>query len=207
MVDEEVEIPELIAKGKLLTLTTNEALKYKVADYKVENIDEVLKAFDLVGAQVVSVSASATEQFLRPWILWVALAAACLIAEIFTAGFFILWFGVGAAIAAVLAGVGLSMVWQWGTFVIVSAVCLVFSRRFTERITKGQKEKVGPDRLINKTGVVLEEINPDTGKGKVRVESEQWRAKSADGEDIDAGTHVYVVKIEGTHLIVKRRKA
>ncbi len=205
-VDEEVEIPELIEKGKLLTLTTNEVLKYRVADHEVENIDELLKAFDLVGVQIVSIPASASEQFLRPWILWLILAAVCLVAEIFTAGFFILWFGVAGAIAAALAAVGLSMAWQWGTFVIVSTVCLVLSRRFAERITKGQKKKVGPDRLIGKTGVVLEAINPDADKGKVRVESERWRAVSADGEVIDAGTHVYVIKIEGTHLIVKRRK-
>jgi len=206
MVDEEVEIPELIEKGRLLTLTTNEALKYKIADYEAENIDEVLKAFDLVGAQVVSVSTNTVKQFLRPWILWIALAAVCVVIEIFTAGFFVFWFGVGAGVAAILAAVGLPTAWQWGPFIIVSAVCLVLSRRFAERITKGQKRKVGPDRLIDKVGVVLEKINPDTGEGKVRVESEEWRAVSADGEVIDAGTRVYVVKIEGTHLIVKRRE-
>ncbi len=206
MVDEEVEIPELIEKGRLLTLTTNEALKYKIADYEAENIDEVLKAFDLVGAQVVSVSTNTVKQFLRPWILWIALAAVCVVIEIFTAGFFVFWFGVGAGVAAILAAVGLPTAWQWGPFIIVSAVCLVLSRRFAERITKGQKRKVGPDRLIDKVGVVLEKINPDTGEGKVRVESEEWRAMSADGEVIDAGTHVYVVKIEGTHIIVKRRE-
>lgn len=206
MVDEEVEIPELIKKGKLLTLTTNEALKYKIADYEAENIDEVLKAFNLAGAQVVSVSTNAAKQFLRPWILWIALAAVCVVIEIFTAGFFVFWFGVGAGVAAILAAMGLSTAWQWGPFIIVSVVCLVLSRRFAERITKGQKRKVGPDRLIDKVGIVLEKINPDTGEGKVRVESEEWRAMSADGEVIDAGTHVYVVKIEGTHLTVKRRE-
>ena len=114
-------------------------------------------------------------------------------------------FFAGGAVAAILAAAGLSMAWQWGAFVIVSAVCLVSSRRFAERITRGQKEKVGPDRLIGKTGVVLETINPDTGKGEVRVESEQWSAVSADGEVIDVGTRIYVLKIEGTHLIIKRR--
>jgi membrane-bound ClpP family serine protease len=206
MVDEEVEIPELVEKGKLLTLTTNEALECKIADYEAESIDEVLKAFDLAGAQVVSVSTNASKQLLRPWILWVALAAACIVIEIFTAGFFVFWFGVGAGVAAILAAVGLPTAWQWGSFIVVSAVCLVLSRRFAERITKGQKRKVGPDRLIDKVGVVLEKINPDTGEGKVRVESEEWRAISANGEVIDAGSHVYVVKIEGTHLIVKRRE-
>ena len=35
MVDADIEIPEVIAKGKLLTLTTEEALRHKVADRQV----------------------------------------------------------------------------------------------------------------------------------------------------------------------------
>ena len=206
MVDDEVEIPGLIEKGKLLTLTTNETLKHQVADYELENIDAILKTFDLAGAEVTLVSTPTITQFLRPWILWLVLAAACVVIEIFTAGFFVLWFGVGAGAAAIFAGVGLSMGWQWGVFVVVSAVCLGLSRRFAERITRGQKEKVGPDRLIDRVGVVLEQINPHTGKGKVRVESEEWRAVSQDGEAIDADTQVQVVKIEGSQLVVKRRE-
>jgi len=53
MVDEEVEINGLIEKGKLLTLTTNEAMEYKVADFELENIEDVLESFDLTEAQVV----------------------------------------------------------------------------------------------------------------------------------------------------------
>ncbi len=37
------------------------------------------------------------------WILWMVFAAICIVAEIFTMGFFILWFGIGAAIAGVIA--------------------------------------------------------------------------------------------------------
>lgn len=36
MVDADVDIPGLIKKGKLLTLTTEEALKHKVADFRAE---------------------------------------------------------------------------------------------------------------------------------------------------------------------------
>ncbi|MBE0477877.1 hypothetical protein IBX65_02000, partial [Candidatus Aerophobetes bacterium] len=206
MVDEEVEILNLVDKGKVLTLTTHEALEHKVADAQAENLQELLKRFDLAEAQVVSTPANGIEQILRPWILWLVLAAVCIVVEIFTAGFFIFWFGVGGAGASLLAALGLSMAWQWAAFIIISAICLVFSRRFAERISRGQGKKVGPDRLIDQVGVVLEMINPDAGKGKVRVESEQWRAISADGEVIEAGARVQVLRIEGTHLIVKRRK-
>ena len=39
MVDADVEIPGLIEKGKLLTLTTEEALKHKVADFRAETLE------------------------------------------------------------------------------------------------------------------------------------------------------------------------
>ncbi|MGH7339004.1 MAG: SDH family Clp fold serine proteinase, partial [Candidatus Rokuibacteriota bacterium] len=42
MVDPDVEIPGVIEKGKLLTLTTTEALKYKVADFRADSLPAVL---------------------------------------------------------------------------------------------------------------------------------------------------------------------
>ncbi|MBI2454587.1 MAG: hypothetical protein HYV46_00430, partial [candidate division NC10 bacterium] len=47
MVDADVEIPEVIAKGKLLTLTTGEALKHKVADLRAADLTALLAALDL----------------------------------------------------------------------------------------------------------------------------------------------------------------
>ena len=52
MVDADVEIPGVIAKGKLLTLTTEEALKHKVADFRADSIDAVLEQLGLAGAEV-----------------------------------------------------------------------------------------------------------------------------------------------------------
>src|SRR5918996_30184 len=52
MVDADVEIPDLIEKGKLLTLTTEEALKHKVADFRADNIESVLEQLGLAGAEV-----------------------------------------------------------------------------------------------------------------------------------------------------------
>ena len=55
MVDEDVDVPELAPKGKLLTLTTEEAVAQKVAEYKVastheeEKLREVLKFYGLEG--------------------------------------------------------------------------------------------------------------------------------------------------------------
>ena len=52
MVDPDVEIRGVIAKGKLLTLTTDEALKLKVADFRADTLEAVLKAFNIGDADV-----------------------------------------------------------------------------------------------------------------------------------------------------------
>ena len=38
----------------------------------------------------------------------------------------------------------------------------------------------------------------------IRLEREQWRAASADGTPIEAGTVVHVVRIDGTRAVVER---
>jgi len=52
MVDADVEVPGLSDKGKLLTLTTEEALQHKVADVRADTLDAVLAALDLESADV-----------------------------------------------------------------------------------------------------------------------------------------------------------
>jgi len=65
MVDADVAIPGLIDKGKLLTLTTAEALKHKVADFRADSLDEVLKTLGLGGAEVIRNSPNWAENLVR----------------------------------------------------------------------------------------------------------------------------------------------
>ena len=93
------------------------------------------------------------------WWIWMIIAAIFIVGEIFTMGFFLLWFGVGAAIAGILAILGLGIGWQLGAFVIISGVLFVVSRRFAERFSKKQPPGIGADRFIGKECIVLEEID------------------------------------------------
>lgn len=65
MVDADVEVADVIAKGKLLTLTTEEALKLKVADFRADNIEAVLQQLDLAGAELRPASPHWAEQLVR----------------------------------------------------------------------------------------------------------------------------------------------
>ncbi len=137
------------------------------------------------------------------WLIWMIVAAAFIIGEIFTMGFFLLWFAIGAALAGILALIGLGAGWQWGTFVVVSLVLFIVSRRFAERFTKKQPPGIGADRFIGKEAVVLEEIDNVQNTGRIRLKKEEWRADSKNGDVIPVGKRVQVTGIDGTHLVVK----
>ena len=60
-----MEIPGLIQKGKLLTLTTEEALKHKVADFRADTLEGVLERLGLAGAEVRRASPNWAENLVR----------------------------------------------------------------------------------------------------------------------------------------------
>jgi membrane-bound serine protease (ClpP class) len=65
MVDTDVEIKGVIEKGKLLTLTTDEALKNKVADFRADTLDEVLAKLGLAGAAIRQAAPNWAENVVR----------------------------------------------------------------------------------------------------------------------------------------------
>ncbi len=93
MVDRDVEIPGLNPKGKLLTLTTNEALARKVADRQANTLDSLLMTSGLTGAEIVRVAPNWGEGFVRllthPLVasLLLSIATLGIIIELRTPGF------------------------------------------------------------------------------------------------------------------------
>lgn len=132
---------------------------------------------------------------------WTIFAVVMGIGEMFTAGFFLLPFAIGAAAAAILAWVGAGALAQWLVFFGLSVFSLAYLRRFINRQDEGEQPKVGANRWIGETGIVLADVDPDTTAGMVRILHEEWRA-SAD-QHIDAGTRVIVTDVQGTRLVVE----
>lgn len=143
---------------------------------------------------------------IKIWWIWMVIAAFFVIAEIFTMGFFLLWFGIGAAVAGVLALLGVGIGWQLAAFVLVSGVLFAVSRRFAERFSKKQPPGIGADRFVGLEGIVLEEIDNAKNTGRARVKEDEWRADSETGEIIPQGTRITVARMDGTHLVVRPLK-
>jgi len=143
------------------------------------------------------------------WI-WLATALVFGLGEMATAGsFFLLPFGLGAAVAAALAFVDVSVGWEWTAFLAISAVSFAALRPISKRLDASLPSLggVGADRWTGRSGVVLDAIPQGPGElGQVRVDREEWRAASHDGVAIAVGTQIEVVRVEGTRVVVKSQE-
>ena len=134
------------------------------------------------------------------WV-WLGLAVVMALAEIVTAGFFILPFALGASVAFILAWLGAAVAWQWTAFVVLSIVSLIYLQRFTNKDDEEQP-RVGANRFVGKRGMVLEDVDRMAAEGRVRMETEVWRA-TTEGDPIAAGTEVRIVGVVGSRLMVE----
>lgn len=84
---------------------------------------------------------------------------------------------------------------------VLSAVYIFFGRKLVKQKLVIATKKTNVDELIGKNGLVLKKISAHN-PGRVKIESEQWRARS--DEIIDENEKVEVVSVEGVTLNVKR---
>lgn len=135
------------------------------------------------------------------WI-WLGAAGFLAVAEIFTAGFFLLPFAVGAVVAFILAFVDVPLSVQWTAFIAVSLLSLWGLQRFVKH-EDDDHPAVGANRFVGKKAMVLDPIDSKHGTGSVRMETEQWRATTETAGVIDVGTEVTVTGVVGSRLIVE----
>ena len=144
------------------------------------------------------------------WYIWLILAVLFIVAEIFTSGFVLLWFGIGALIAALLAVTGVvGLPLQILAFLIVSVVLTIASRtifeRFLMRGSPGRELKTGMESLPGRIGVVVEPSRGAMQEGAVRVFASTWRAFPAEGEEpLREGEQVEIERVEGASVYVRR---
>lgn len=160
-------------------------------------------AVALVAAAVAAVGQGGSDVDNEIWRwLWTILAMVLGIGEIFTAGFFLLPFAIGAGVAAVLAWLNAAVLAQWLVFFGVSVFAMAYLRRFIGRQDMELQPRVGANRWVGSEGVVLHDIDPRSGSGMVRILNEEWRATS--NQPILAGSQIVVVAVEGARLVVEQ---
>lgn len=148
-----------------------------------------------------------SSSFFSAWVIWVIVALFFIIFEIFTAGFAVACFSVGAVAAAIGAALGLGLAWQLVLFSVFTIVAFVTVRPFMLKHFYKSDEaqrKSNVDALIGRTAKVTEEINNAEGKGRVAIDGDDWRAISSDAAVIAEGEKVRVEKVESIVLTVSK---
>ena len=139
------------------------------------------------------------------WHIWAIVAIVLFIGEVFTPGFVLASFGIGALFSSVAAGLGLEIKGQVAGFISGTLVAFFGVRPlFTRYGYKGSSGvKTNVEALMGKTGRVSETIDDARNSGRVLVGGDDWKAVSLDGSVIEKDTRVEVVRVEGVKVIVR----
>ena len=133
-----------------------------------------------------------------------------MVAEIFTSGFVLLWFGIGALAAGLAGLLGIhSIIVQFLIFAVVSIALTAASRtifvHYFSRERTGGDLKSGVESLPGKIGTVVSSSRGALNEGAVKVFGSTWTAYPEDLEELlEAGDRVEVTRVQGASIYVKR---
>jgi membrane protein implicated in regulation of membrane protease activity len=148
------------------------------------------------------------EQF--TWILWIVLGLILIITEIFTLGFVLLWFGIGALAAALAGWLGLGFGLQFLIFAIVSIALTAMSRTiFVNYFSHDGDDtvKTGIDSLPGQIGTVTIASKGALQEGAVKVYGSIWTAFPIDdATPLVQGEKVEVVRVQGSSIYVRNTR-
>lgn len=138
------------------------------------------------------------------WQVWAVIAILGLVLELSSGDFFIICFAIGAVGAAIVSPfVGFYV--QLAVFAIVTALSIFqvrpFALRYLHRHDSNRLSNA--DAIVGQKGHVSETIPAGGSYGRVSLPGDDWRALSADGQEIPKGTPVQVVARESIVITVR----
>lgn len=137
---------------------------------------------------------------------WLLIIVVCIIIEALTISLTTTWFAIGALIAWFVSLFGLSLQTQIIIFLLVSIICLIFTRPIAIKKLKVGKAKTDLDLLIGTCVKVKSTIDNLNNEGTVVVNGLEWTARSFNDEIIEKDEIVCVREIKGVKLIVELKK-
>ncbi|MBP5446344.1 MAG: NfeD family protein [Acholeplasmatales bacterium] len=136
------------------------------------------------------------------WV-WLGVVILSLVVEFMTSELVSIWFFVGSFVSMILALCKVDEAIQVIVFVLVSLLFMLAARPIVKKWTKRNEIKTNVDSLVGRIALVTEDII-DGERGVVKLDSQEWSAISND--NINKGTKVVILSIEGNKLIVKENK-
>ncbi len=138
------------------------------------------------------------------WQFWLISAGVFFIIEIFTLGFLVFWFGIGALLTMIVSLFTSNVVIQTSVFVISSGILIFATKPFVNKFVKHNDSiHTNVYSVIGKTGLVTEEINNIEGTGVVKISGEEWSAICNGNITISKGTKIKVLEVRGVKVLVE----
>jgi membrane protein implicated in regulation of membrane protease activity len=136
------------------------------------------------------------------WVVWILVAAAFAVGEVFTLAFLLGLLALAAVAAGVAAALGASVLVQLVVFIAVSIASLALVRPVAKaHLRTPARLRTGTAALVGDRAMVLERVD-DVG-GRVRIGGEEWSARAyVDDQVLEPGTRVEVAQIEGATALV-----
>ena len=143
--------------------------------------------------------------------LGVAVFFALIELTVLAGSFVLLPFAVSALGAALLGFYDVAIEIQWLMFLGGGGLLWVVLYRYAKNFAGDNELQpgVGADRLVGLTGIVTSAIDPDDTdrRGRVTAHGEVWGATSDNGQPLPQGTHVRIVAVSGTKVVVESTEA
>ena len=139
-------------------------------------------------------------------LFWAIVFVVFIIAEVSTVQLVSIWFAVGALITLISTYffADITILGQLGIFIVSSSLFLLLSVPYLKKRRKRGHVSTNSELDVGKHAVVIEEINVDSGTGRVTLNGVDWSAvPAAAGAVIAVGSIVSVKEVQGAKLIVE----
>lgn len=137
------------------------------------------------------------------WQFWLIIAGLFFVGEIFTLGFLIFWFGIGALFAMIVSFFTTNIIIQTTVFLITSTIFILATKPLVKKFVDVKKTNTNVFSIIGKKALVIKDIDPIHSSGQIKLNGEVWSAETENDKIIKEGSEVEVLKINGVKAIVK----
>ena len=137
------------------------------------------------------------------WQFWLIIAGLFFVGEIFTLGFLIFWFGIGALFAMIVSFFTTNIIIQTTVFLITSTIFILATKPLVKKFVDVKKTNTNVFSIIGKKALVIKDIDPIHSSGQIKLNGEVWSAETENDEIIKKGSEVEVLKINCVKAFVK----
>ncbi len=143
------------------------------------------------------------------WLIWLIATAILIIIELISGMVASFCLAIGCLAAMIVSALQIGMEIQLTAFAIATVLSFIFIAPVVKKWQNGKNEKSNTqggsnmDALIGRVVDVIQEI-PCNGIGRIRIDGDNWQARSISNEAITAGSKVKVVSYESIIIEVEK---